>query len=462
MTLELSTEGFHAEPQEDGTVRLEIPGFESLMEVNAPGIPVHRAWVEAVAGRKVELQSVSSHEVEAFSSLRPTDAELPELVASADGTVRARRKRGSRQKLRTGMYPAETAQVTSVGFQGDVKKALVELAPLRWDGTTGQLMLARRLVVRLSFHKREPSESTTDGLRGRRRQESGRKSTEGILARLQTAERGLYAVGFEEVFGRRARARAASTLRLSRQGDAIAYHLEPSADRFGPGSTLYFVSEGASVNRFGNEAVYELELARGGKVMEEVDASPSGKALGAYWQTVQREENRYYQAGLVDAPDLWLWELLFAPETKGFAFDVTDLASTAESAHLRVWLQGASDFSAAPDHHVRLYLNGTFIEEMSWDGKRAQRIDSELHPGFLREGENLLEIESVGDTGADYSMVMLDRFEVSYPRLRARWMDASRELFCVWRRGGFGAFGRGAPRGYDQEQPTLAERRTHG
>ncbi len=96
---------------------------------------------------------------------------------------------------------------------------------------------------------------------------------------------------------------------------------------------------------------------------------------------------------------------------------VTDLASTAESSHLRVWLQGASDFSAAPDHHVRLYLNGTFIEEMSWDGKRAERIDAELLPGFLREGENLLEIESVGDTGADYSMVMLDRFEVSYPRL---------------------------------------------
>ena len=151
--------------------------------------------------------------------------------------------------------------------------------------------------------------------------------------------------------------------------------------------------------------------------MAEADASPSGSALGAYWQTIRQEDNRYYQAGLVDAPDLWLWELLFAPETKGFAFDVTDLASTAESSHLRVWLQGASDFSAAPDHHVRLYMNGTFVEEMSWDGKRTERVDAELLPGFLREGENLLEIESVGDTGADYSMVMLNRFEVIYPRL---------------------------------------------
>ena len=30
---------------------------------------------------------------------------------------------------------------------------------------------------------------------------------------------------------------------------------------------------------------------------------------------------------------------------------------------------------------------------------------------------NVLEIENVGDTGAEYSMVLLDRFTVRYPRL---------------------------------------------
>ncbi|MGH9390165.1 MAG: C25 family cysteine peptidase, partial [Vicinamibacteria bacterium] len=41
----------------------------------------------------------------------------------------------------------------------------------------------------------------------------------------------------------------------------------------------------------------------------------------------------------------------------------------------------------------------------------------EIPEGVLGEGENRLEIENVGDTGAQYSMVMLDRFEVAYPRL---------------------------------------------
>jgi hypothetical protein len=39
----------------------------------------------------------------------------------------------------------------------------------------------------------------------------------------------------------------------------------------------------------------------------------------------------------------------------------------------------------------------------------------ELGPGLLHDGENTLEIEEVGDTEAAYSMVMLDRFDVSYP-----------------------------------------------
>ena len=420
VVLELETAGFFATPQEDGTVRLEIPGFEALTEANAPEIPVKRSWVEAVAGRKVKLASVRAYRVEAFTSLRPTDAELT-VVASGDGTVRARRSvRNVRRRARAafredGLYPSETARITSVGFQGDVKKALLELAPLRWDASTGQLLLARRLVVRLSFRGREPTEETADGVRGRRR--PAVRGQKGALARLVTDQRGLYAASFEDLFVRRRGPIPAAKLRLSRQGDTIAYHLEPRSDRFGPGSMLYFVSEGATANPYGNEAVYELALARGGQTMVEADASPAGEAVPYYWRTLRLEQNRYYQAALVEASDRWLWELVMAPATKSFPFDVDALASTTEASRVSVWLQGASDLPAFPDHHVRLYLNGTFVYEASWDGKKAQRLDAEVSPGLLQEGENILEIENVGDTGALYSMVMLDRFEVRFPRL---------------------------------------------
>lgn len=423
VVLELLTEGFYGEPQEDGSVSLEIPDFEVPREANAlVAIPVKRAWVEAVAGRKVELLSVKAERVEAFTRVRPTGAYTPELVAARDGTVRARLRRSSRlpagggpSSRQGGLYPSEAARVVSVGFQGDVKKALVELSPVRWDGTTGQLLLARRLVVHVSFRGREPAEEITDGVSGPRRR-TVRNRTGDVVVRLATKDRGLYAVPFEDVFGRRRRALPASKLRLSRQGEAVALHLEPRSDRFGPGSTMYFVTDGASANPYGDEAVYQLEVADDGESMAEADASPEGEVVPYYWHSESLEQNRYYQAGLVDAPDLWLWELVMAPSTKSFPFRVDALAQRPEPSRLSVWLQGASDFPALADHHVRLYVNGALAEELSLEGKQARRIDAELAPGLVLEGENILSIENVGDTEAAYSMVMLDRFEVLYPR----------------------------------------------
>ena len=442
VVLELLTEGFYAEPQDDGTVRITIPDFAELAEAGSPLVPVRRSWVEAIAGRKVKLVSVAARGVEAFTSLRPSDADMPEIVATRDGTVRAARRRSRRSVRRResaafqggGLYPSEAARVVSVGFQGEVKKALVELAPLRWDGTRGQLLLARRLVVRLSFRARDPAEHSTDGVRGRRYGRPRSHDSGPVVARLLTTERGLHAVRYEEVLRSRRGVRARA-LRLSRQGETLAFHLEPSSRRFKPGSTLYFMSEGASANPYGSEAVYELEVGHSGEAgasMPEISAAPSGEPTRFYWHRAEWEVNRYYQAALLEAPDLWLWDLLFAPVVKSYPIEVSALVPNSEASKLSVWLQGVSDFQANPDHHVRVYVNGSLVEELSWNGKQAQHVDVELAPGLLREGDNVLELENVGDTEAAYSMVMLDRYAVEYPRvalagdgrLRGRWSES--------------------------------------
>jgi hypothetical protein len=189
---------------------------------------------------------------------------------------------------------------------------------------------------------------------------------------------------------------------------------------FGPGSTLYFLSEGASLNPYGAEAVYELEAGEG-LLMPVSSAAPRGRPATFYWQKVEREQNRYYQAGLLEAEDVWLWDLLFAPTSKDYVYPVSELAAADEPARLEVRLQGASDLGASPDHHVRLRVNGgAVLAETFFEGKRPVALTAEIPGGVLREGENQLEIENVGDTEAAYSMVMLDRFAMTYPRrLRA-------------------------------------------
>jgi hypothetical protein len=382
VVLELVTRGFVAVPQSDGTVRLEIPGLD---EIAGSSLPVRRAWVEAIAGRNVELVSVRARGVSRFDGLRPGAALVSEVVASAQGTVQPRQiRRGKRLARREG------ARLVEVGYQGELKKALVELSPLTWDGSA--LQLASTLEVHVAFRGREAPV---------RRPRPGKDR---VAARLVTIERGLYGVALDDVIGRR-RARSTHALRLSRQGVGVPFHLE--------NGVLYFWSEGASENPYGSESVYELEPGVAGETMDVVNGSQDA---AFYIENVERHENRIYQAGLVDAPDVWLWDVLFAPETKSFDFEVRDLAGVPNISELELWLQGTSDAAGVVDHHIRVSINGTFVDERRWDGKSAEKLEAGLGLGVLREGVNTLEIENVGDTGAPYSMVMLDRFRIRYPR----------------------------------------------
>lgn len=417
LVIELSTGGFHALSREDGSVALQIPGFVPAEDELA--LPMKPHWLEAVAGRKVEIQSIREAQVESFS-LRPSAAERMEMQASWDGTQRLGRSRAARNLRGTGgLVPRDSARIASVAFQGEVKKALLEMAPLRWDRSSERLLLARKLVVTVAFRGREPSEVVSrDGRRGRR--EIGKRTSdarEGIVARFVVVERGLHAVRYEDVFGAgRRRGVSADSLRLSRLEGAVAFHVEPASNLFAPGSRLYFISEGAEVNPYGKEAIYELEVGRSGERMRIENAAPEGNAVGSYLQRTTLEEEKYYQAGLLEAPDLWLWEALLAPAVKSFPFSATDLGSSNEPGRLDVFLQGASDFPVPTDHHVRVLVNGTLLGEDEWNGKEPRTISVALPSGILREGDNDLEVENLGDTGALYSMVFLDRFAVTYSR----------------------------------------------
>jgi hypothetical protein len=54
-TLELRTPGFYALQEPSGTVRVFIPGFDFPQDPHAPALPLRRALVDAVVGRRVQL-----------------------------------------------------------------------------------------------------------------------------------------------------------------------------------------------------------------------------------------------------------------------------------------------------------------------------------------------------------------------------------------------------------------------
>jgi len=421
VVLELLTTGFYASSLPDGRARLSIPGFESASAPGEPSLPMRRALVEAAAGRRAQLASVTASDIVPYAGLRPTTEGAPAIDVRGDGSILLAHGPTGEGPTFGRRFPSEWARFQRTAFQGERKKVEVLLFPLQWTGRGVEL--ARRLVVHLDFSGTEPREVSLGGSRGRRsRVRLGPQS--GVSAQLVAKERGLYRVAYEEVGMPGGRPIPVSSLRLSRQGESVAFHVEPGGSAFGPGSSLFFLSEGSSLNPNG-DAVYELETHAPGLAMDVERVIPGTGTVDEYYETLQKEENHYYQAGLLDAPDLWLWDLLVSPVSRSYPFTVTDLSASSSSAHLSVVLQGASDFEGVVDHHVRVKVGGTVLGEDTWDGRLPKTLDLDVPPGVLQEGVNSLEIENVGDTPAAYSMVFLNRFTVSYPR---RLLAAGRKL----------------------------------
>ena len=417
VTLELRTGGFWALHEAAGTVRVFVPGLDTPQDPAAPALPVRRALVEAVVGKKVRLVSAEPLDLYGFPGLRPSAVGLTEMDVARDGTVRPGRRAVAAPRLSRGYLPQFAARLAGSVFQGETKSAVVEISPVRFDGYRQQLVLARRVKVRLLYSGQE-AEETGAGSQGRAVPRQPAPFRE-VLAQLHTSRRGLHAVSFEDLFPIRRRGLATSLLRLQRQGQTVAFHVEPASPVFGPGSTLFFFADRVSSSTdFSSEVAWELVRSTAGVPMATVLAPPVGAPVSAASLAFSAfEANRIYQPGLLDAPDIWLWESLVgggAARSVPFAVSGLDTLS-AQAARLTIDLQGGSASGLPEEHHVRVSLRGTTIGEARFEGKEPCRLSLDVPVSLLAEGTNTLDLVNLGDGGVD-SLVFLDKLGLAYPQ----------------------------------------------
>ncbi|MCG6923142.1 MAG: DUF2341 domain-containing protein [Acidobacteria bacterium] len=419
--VELWTGGFYATSGPEG-LHLSVPGFDQRTDPQAPDLPLKRVVLDAVVGRRGRIVSVKEDETLSYGGLIPAAVGEAEIQTLPDGTMRPHRRASSLEA--EGVVPQSVAWIAGDGFLGETKKLALELSPLRYDTSTQTLLLTRRLRVKVVFDGASSVEEKGVGSRGRRRPRSVPESaasqvTPQVLAHLHTLGRGLYGVSFESVFPQGHEAVSLDSLRLSLQGEAVPFHVEPERRPFGPGSVLYFYAsvEAASTD-FTSEVAYALEESGGGIQMGVVRSSPrrSQGAVSVSLGQARFETNRYYQAGLLDASDVWLWDYLLGGMTKSLSVPLAGVdGASSEAAQVRVVFQGASESGVEGEHHLRVWMNGTSLGETSFEGKRPHIFTAEVEPSVLLEGENSLTVEDVGDGGA-YSFLFVDRVEVVYPQ----------------------------------------------
>ncbi len=339
--LELRTEGFEARVNEDGTVAaLPFEGFDVAGE---PGSP--RSAGEAHLARPGRTDASAAFSVCARRTSRCSrpcasrPSRLPSFRHRGKGPcgpdgepIGQLRSSGARACIR-----GEAARVLEQGFQIDAGKALLELAPLRWDPTTGRLLLARRLVVRLALSRRRPASTARPrviAVRGRRcvswrttgvcieslsRRRwggasrprapcgsAGRESPSRFIS-CRTTESSV-------------RARCSSSGAKGRKRSMPTGTRRCTSSREAPAESRWSAASAATRGR-------------------EPPAAPT-------FSSSREEENHLYQAALLKAEDPWLWDVLLAPVTKEYAFEVSGLVASSEPVRLPLRLQGASDFAA--------------------------------------------------------------------------------------------------------------------
>ena len=417
-TLELVTGGFVVAREASGSLRVLVPGFELQTDPAAPALPLRRVLVDAAVGQGVRLDSVASLDLVGYPGLRPSATGAPEMAVGRDGTVRPGRREVALRAAGRGRLSESAARLAGVVFQGEDKRVVVEIQPFRFDAGSARLVLARRVVVRLSFAGREQRE-TGRGSRGRLRPPP--VVAREVLAELFTSRRGLHAVAFEEALPQRRRPIAATELRLERQGEAVPLHLEPAGADFGPGSRLFFYADRtAPSTAFSGETAYQLVRSPDGRRMATRSEASSGVPVASPASgRAELERNVYYQPGLLEAEDVWQWEALTSGASRSVGFTLRGFdAAEGTPALLSVYFQGASDAPDVQDHHLRVSLNGSFVGETTFDGRRPYLFETPVGAATLREGPNELTVENVGDTGVS-SFVFLDRFAVGFPRTTA-------------------------------------------
>jgi len=142
--------------------------------------------------------------------------------------------------------------------------------------------------------------------------------------------------------------------------------------------------------------------------------APTGRTETVVWSTLRREENRRYWTKTSTVDEHWYWQTLTAPVTVTLVFTLPHRAPGP--ADLRVAFLGGTRGPASPNHRVVALVNGQEVGQAAWDGQTRHLLVAQVPESVLHDGENKLTLAVSGARPDLPDLVLLDWFEVSYPR----------------------------------------------
>ncbi|HFQ94489.1 MAG TPA: hypothetical protein ENK32_10795 [Anaerolineae bacterium] len=417
-------------------IQAAIPGFEQVQEPGLPQLPQRSVLIALPPDATPNLTITSSSEEQMALPGSLATAPQPEgFLRNSEGEIIGGAFVPADETLPFDRPPLELEEI---GAARGMRLARLTFYPVRPSG--GQLIITREIEAELSFGAADTAAIQTSSARAdanpfrqalagltanpAQLQAAARpaaafsalSATANETAVIEVSDTGITAVTYNDLAAAGFPVGGANPaqLKLARGGTEVPLEWLGDGDaQFEPGESFRFYAQ-PWFNRWSNKDFYTL-TAVGGSARISSQAAPAGNlAAGALRQTLLLDENRYYTSGWVGRDgDRWIWDELANPGHESEQYDFTlESAAGGATAELKLWLMGANQNSANPDHKVTAVVNGAWQTDIVWDGKTAKTVSFTLPAGVLQTGGNSLQL-TLPNT---LDKVWLDAIQVTYTR----------------------------------------------
>lgn len=430
------------EPQADGSIRFNLPGFEQTRQPGAPQLPFASVLIALPPDAQPAVQILSLDESVVLIPGRlaiapqPAGVELDEAGQIIGGAFSSAPE--------THPAPNDPITLEDIGLVRGARLARVTFYPVRLDGA--RLRIATHVQARVAFGAvlRAPYPVNTDPVLNAIRATvvnpahvhpapSAQPATR--ITRQESLAQYVIEVGTSGITALTREALAAAgfpvngadpaKLHLTRAGNEIAAEWDGDGDAlFEAGEQILFYAE-PRFSRYTATDTYILSLeSTAGLRMGSRSAAPGASPAGNAGLTANAEVNTLYTptcyCGELPAGrdgDRWIWDIVRRPDRAVLSYTLQlPNANTTRPGALSAYFIGYTDPPASPDHRVDVSLNGAPLGRIEWNGKLAVTATLPITPGILRSGANNVTLTLPGRPGVTIEGMWLDAFSIRYTR----------------------------------------------
>lgn len=401
---------------------ISIPGYSSATEASFPELPERVILVEIPAAASA-----------AFSEVRRTASVVTpiDVVPARAWTVVSGSLVPSAPVVSSAFYstdqslPSVPIELGEVVQNQGLSYLPIKVKPLSYNPVQRTADVLSQIVIDVTLS------GAPEWNAGAPQAESGPWGYEGAL-KIHLKKAGLYQLRFSDLVNLGIEGPFdevdASKLRLFSNGGEIPLQVESFTGFFSDGDSIRFFAPYFDNATSDRNTLVLIADSVAGKRMDSISGAPNATAStqASFNRRLEFKTSAYglFQEPYGEGLDHIFWGGFYAPPMNPGEESITasvTLPNMAASGtvNVKAHVKGSPGAHLKnPDHHVRLYVNGSSTPQgdITFKSNEAQVLVFSVPAAFFLAGLNSLTLEAMGDlTPGDFDFVNLEKIVVDYP-----------------------------------------------